>query len=70
MATQTSKTLRIDAADSSIAGRIMQIRQMQTELRTRPVTGPCGWLKKLFYKAVRSAFARQFNLNSAHGGSH
>jgi predicted O-methyltransferase YrrM len=52
------------AANSSIAGRIMQIRQMQAELRTRPVTGSWRALKKLFYKAIRSAFSRQFNLNA------
>lgn len=53
------------AADGSITGRIMQIRQMQADLCARPVTGSMRRLKKLFYKMVRSAFGRQFNLNSA-----
>jgi cephalosporin hydroxylase len=53
-----------NAADSSITGRIMQIRQMQTDLRTRPVTGSFRKFKKLIYKAVRSAFSRQSNLNA------
>jgi predicted O-methyltransferase YrrM len=43
----------------------MQIREMQTELRTRPVTGTLRAFKRLFYKAVRPAFSRQFNVNSA-----
>ncbi len=43
----------------------MQIRQMQAELRTRPVTGSMRWLKRFFYKTVHSAFTRQFNLNAA-----
>jgi predicted O-methyltransferase YrrM len=64
MKSSTSKVCE-SAADNSISGRIMQIRQMQSELQTRPVTGSLRWLKRLFYKAVRSAFARQFNLNCA-----
>jgi predicted O-methyltransferase YrrM len=43
----------------------MLIRQMQTELRTRPVTGKLRAIKRFFYKAVRSTFWRQFNVNSA-----
>jgi hypothetical protein len=53
------------AARGSIAGRILQIRQMQEELRKQPVTGSRRWLKKLVYKAFHSAFARQFSVNAA-----
>jgi hypothetical protein len=52
-------------ARGSIAGRILQIRHMQEELRKQPVTGSRRWLKRLFYKAVHSAFARQFSVNAA-----
>jgi predicted O-methyltransferase YrrM len=53
------------AGGNSISGRIMQIRQMQAELQTRPVTGSARWLKRFFYKTVRAAFSRQFALNAA-----
>ncbi|MCI0335610.1 MAG: class I SAM-dependent methyltransferase [Planctomycetes bacterium] len=65
MATQSKHAFVASAADNSITGRIAFIRQMQTDLRTRPVTGSLGVLKKFVYKAVRSAFCRQFNVNSA-----
>ena len=65
MANQIAQTCASNAADNSITGRIMQIREMQTELRTRPVTGTWRAFKRLFYKAVRSAFSRQFNINLA-----
>jgi hypothetical protein len=55
----------MQAARGSIAGRILQIRQMQDELRKQPVTGSRRWLKKILYKAVHSAFARQFSMNAA-----
>ncbi len=64
----TSQTSSSDAADSSIAGRIMQLREMQTDLRTLPVTSSSRVgrsLKRLFYKAVHSTFSRQFTLNAA-----
>ena len=53
------------AASSSISGRIMQIREMQADLQSRPVTGSLRWFKRLIYKTVRSAFARQGYVNSA-----
>lgn len=53
------------ASENSIAGRILQLRQMQSELRSKPVTGTTRAIKRLFYKAVRSTFWRQFNINSA-----
>lgn len=65
MSSHHSQTCDSTAADSSITGQIMQIRQMQTDLRTRPVTGSARALKRLIYKAVRSAFSRQFNVNHA-----
>src|SRR3954454_19397242 len=65
MPSHNPQTCDSTAADSSISGRIMQIRQMQAELRTRPVTGTFRALKRVFYKAVRATFARQFNLNAA-----
>lgn len=65
MTTQLPQTHSPSSTGNSVTGRIMQIRQMQADLRSRPVTGSLQWLKKLFFKAVRSAFARQFNLNAA-----
>jgi predicted O-methyltransferase YrrM len=65
MNSQASQTCEPNPANSSIAGRILQIRQMQTELRTRPVTGTLRAVKRFFYKAVRSTFWRQFTINSA-----
>ncbi len=53
------------AAGNAISGRILQIRQMQAELQSNPVTGSSRWLKRLIYKTVRSAFGRQFDLNYA-----
>lgn len=53
------------AGDHSITGRIMQVRQMQDELRRQPVKGSARWLKKYFYKAIHSAFSRQFAVNAA-----
>jgi predicted O-methyltransferase YrrM len=65
MATQTTHASLTSAADNSITGRIAMIRQMQTDLRTRPVTGTLRVLKRFVYKAFRSTFWRQFNVNSA-----
>lgn len=65
MTSQTSQIYSPTPGDNSITGRIMQIRQMQADLRTRPVTGSARWLKTLFYKLVHSAFMRQSNLNGA-----
>jgi predicted O-methyltransferase YrrM len=65
MANQAIQASASNAADNSITARIAIIRQMQTDLRTRPVTGSLRALKRIVYKAVRSAFARQLNLNSA-----
>ncbi len=53
------------ALDAMISARITQLRQMQTELRTRPVTGSMRAVKKLFYQLVRSTFSRQHHLNAA-----
>jgi predicted O-methyltransferase YrrM len=44
--------------------RIARVREMQTELRARPVTGSLRGLKRLFYQIMRSTFSRQFVLNS------
>ena len=55
----------MSAGDGSITGRIMYIRQLQADLRQRPVTGSARWFKKLFYKLIHSAFSRQFTLNAA-----
>ena len=65
MTTQTTPACSNNVTANSITGRIMQIRQMQSELRTRPVTGKWRKLKRIFYKAVRSTFGRQFDINSA-----
>ncbi len=43
----------------------MQIRQMQNELRSKPVTGTWQRLRRMLYKILRSTFGRQFDLNSA-----
>ncbi len=51
--------------NSTIPERIDQIRQLQAELRTQPVTGSARRLKKLFYKMTHSTFSRQFRLNAA-----
>ncbi len=53
------------AADLAITGRIMQIRQMQADLQSRPVTGSFRRLKRLVFNVVRSTFRQQFTLNSA-----
>jgi predicted O-methyltransferase YrrM len=53
------------AGDGSVAGRIMQLRQMHAELRARPTSRSLRLLKTIFFKAVGSAFRRQFTINSA-----
>ncbi len=50
--------------DGSVTGRIVQLRNIQSELRTRPVTGSLPALKKLFYKIIHTTFSRQFNHNA------
>lgn len=65
MANQNLATGGSNAAESSINGRIMQIREMHTDQRMRPITGAWRAVKRLFYKAVRSTFSRQFYINSA-----
>jgi predicted O-methyltransferase YrrM len=65
MTSQTPQTQPSSPADNSITGRIMQIRQLQHELRTHPVTGSYVRLKKIFYKIIHTAFMRQHNLNVA-----
>jgi predicted O-methyltransferase YrrM len=67
MSAQNCQHTSSTAVENSIAGRIMQLRQMQHELRTRPVTGSSRVgraLKRLLYKAVHPAFMRQFTLNA------
>ena len=51
--------------DGSVNGRIVELRKLQAELRTQPVTGSLPALKKLFYQIIRSTFSRQFNHNAA-----
>ena len=53
------------AANGSVASRIAELRRLQNELKTRPVTGSVPGLKKLFYQVIRSTFSRQFTLNAA-----
>jgi predicted O-methyltransferase YrrM len=65
MTSHKTQACESTAAVSSITGRIMQIRELQADLHARPVAGSMRRLKKIFYKAVRSAFTRQFSLNSA-----
>jgi predicted O-methyltransferase YrrM len=51
--------------DGSVAGRIAQLRQLQTDLSSKPVTGKLKAFRKLFYQTVRSAFSRQYRVNAA-----
>lgn len=51
--------------DLAISSRISDIRSMQSDLRTRPVTGSMSGVKRLFYQLMRSTFSRQHALNSA-----
>jgi predicted O-methyltransferase YrrM len=51
-------------AGATIPERISQIRQLQSELRARPVTGSLRGLKKMFFQISRSTFSRQFRLNA------
>jgi len=48
----------------NMAERIAQVRELQAELRLRPVTGSMRGLKKAFFQVVRSTFSRQFTLNT------
>jgi predicted O-methyltransferase YrrM len=54
-----------NSLDTMISARIADIRTLQTELRTRPVTGSMRGVKKLFYQIIRSTFSRQHALNAA-----
>lgn len=65
MTTETFQTQSPTAANGSIAGRIGQLREMQSELRSRPVTGSLPAFKKLVFQVIRSTFSRQFNHNAA-----
>lgn len=64
MATQVHQAALPSPVKGTMAQRIAQVRAMQTELRTRPVTGSMGRLKKMVFQIVRSTFSRQFTLNS------
>ncbi len=48
----------------SMTERIAQVRELQSELHTRPVTGSLRGLKKMVFQTIRSTFSRQFTLNS------
>lgn len=51
--------------DLAISSRIADIRSMQSDLRTRPVTGSLSGVKRVFYQLMRSTFSRQHALNAA-----
>lgn len=65
MISESPQSYASDAADISISGRIMQIREIHTDLRTNPATGSFAWLKKIAQKSARSIFTRQSTINSA-----
>jgi predicted O-methyltransferase YrrM len=65
MSTQTMNGLTFGSPDGTVAGRIAQLRQMQTDLSSKPVTGKLKALRKLFYQTIRSAFSRQWRVNAA-----
>jgi predicted O-methyltransferase YrrM len=64
MTSQVHPGVSVTATDTSVTGRIAQLRELQSELRTKPVTGSRLALKKLFYQIIRSTFTRQFRLNT------
>lgn len=65
MTAQSPQIQSATPADNSITGRIMQLRQLQAELREKPVKGSFAGLKRIIYKVLHSTFTRQFNLNAA-----
>ena len=59
------RSFTLSPLEGSIPGRIAQLRQLQSELHSRPLTGSLMALRKPLYKILRSAFSRQHTLNSA-----
>ena len=64
-----SQPIRAGASQSggrvSSFERIARARELQSQLRARPVTGSLRGLKKLLFQTLRSTFSRQFALNGA-----
>jgi predicted O-methyltransferase YrrM len=64
MSTKSYQGSLASPIQGSITERIAQVRELQAQLHSRPVTGSLRGLKKMVFQMIRSTFSRQFTLNS------
>lgn len=65
MSTHLSQSPPVAPLDNSIHGRLKQLRELQAELRAKPVKGSLSGIRRLGYKILHSTFNRLFTLNAA-----
>jgi predicted O-methyltransferase YrrM len=65
MSTTNHDGVSSSVVQAALFERIARVRELQAQLRKRPVTGSLRGLKKILFQALRSTFSRQFAVNAA-----